>query len=133
MGLLLQPILNQPAANPARRRQAEGLGRQAEEEVAALMRRRGFSLLARRLRTGADEIDLAVADGGTLVFIEVKARRSFAAAAEAVSPRQQARLFEAANLALALHPDWQRANTRFDVALVCGGRIQIIEDAIRYQ
>ncbi len=97
------------------------------------MRRRGFTVLARRLRTGSGEIDLVVADGRTLVFIEVKARRSFAVAALAVGPRQQARLFQAASLALALHPEWERANTRFDVALVCGGRVEMIEDAIRYQ
>jgi putative endonuclease len=126
-------VVNRFALDPARRRRAEGVGRDAEDEVAELMRRRGFTLLARRLRTGAGEVDLVAADGGTLVFIEVKARRSFAAAAHAVGPRQQARLLQAASLALALHSEWQRADTRFDVALVCGGRVEMIEDAIRYQ
>ena len=94
---------------------------------------KGFTLLARRLRTGAGELDLVVADPQTLVFIEVKARRSIAQAAYAVSPQQQARLLEAASLALATHADWERPATRFDAALVCAGRLEHIEDAIRYQ
>ncbi len=73
-----------------------------------------------------------VADQDVLVFIEVKARKSMIDAAYAVAPRQQARLLEAAEALLAWHPDWMRPNMRFDVALVCGGRIAHIEDAIRH-
>lgn len=114
------------------RRQAEARGRLAEDSVAAVWRSQGFSVLARRLRTKSGEIDLVVADSATLVFVEVKARNSFTQAAYAVQPRQQARLLEAAGAALAEHADWQRADTRFDVALVCGGAVCHIRDAIRY-
>ncbi len=88
-------------------------------------------MLAQRLRTGAGEIDLVVANAEKLIFIEVKSRKSFADAAYAVLPRQQARLLEAAGAALAAHADWERPETRFDVALVCGGQIRHIPDAIR--
>jgi putative endonuclease len=115
-----------------RRRAAEFDGRQAEERVASQCRSQGFSVLARRLRTKSGEIDLVVADRATLVFIEVKSRKSLAEAAYSIPPRQQARLLDAASAALALHEDWQRPNTRFDVALVCQGAIEHIEDAIRY-
>jgi len=111
---------------------AESRGRAAEDVVAAGWQSQGFNILARRLRTGAGEIDLVVADEQRLVFIEVKTRKSFTEAAYAVMPRQQARLLEAAGAALAAHQDWQRPETRFDVALVCGGTVQHIEDAIRY-
>ena len=117
---------------PAGRRKAEMLGRGAEDEVARQLERRGFAVLARRLRTGAGEIDLVVADAERLVFVEVKARGCLADAAYAVSARQQARLLEAASLALATHEDWARAEMRFDVALVAGGRVEILADAIRY-
>ncbi|OYV29124.1 MAG: YraN family protein [Acidocella sp. 20-61-6] len=116
----------------AGRRAAEALGRVAEDEVAARWQAKGFSVLAQRLRTGAGEIDLVLADADTLIFVEVKARKSLAEAAYAVSPRQQARLLEAASLALALHENWSRSAIRFDVALVCHGKIEHIEDAIRY-
>lgn len=115
-----------------KRRIAERQGRHAEDAVAAAWRQKGFEVLGQRARTGYGEIDVVVADPDTLVFIEVKARKSLVEAAYAVAPRQQARVLEAAEALLAGHPDWARPNTRFDVALVCGGRIAHIEDAIRY-
>ena len=117
---------------PARRRKAERLGRGAEEEVARRLEAQGFAVLARRLRTKAGEIDLVVADAQLLVFVEVKARGCLADAAYAVSARQQARLLEAASLALAAHEDWARPDIRFDVALVAGAAVAIVADAIRY-
>src|ERR1700722_5331573 len=96
------PLSHSPLS-PVKRRAAETLGRNAENDVALLWQAKGFSVLAQRLRTGAGELDLVVADHETLVFVEVKARRSMAEAAYAVSPRQQARLLEAANMALGMH------------------------------
>jgi len=124
-------ILMSPRA-PAKRRAAEVLGRGAEDIVAERLEGQGFAVLARRLRTGAGEIDLVVADAGRLVFVEVKARGCLADAAYAVSARQQARLLEAASAALAAHAEWARDEMRFDVALVAGSRIEILADAIRY-
>jgi putative endonuclease len=108
------------------------LGRGAEDVVAGLLEARGFTVLAQRLRTGAGEIDLVVADTDRLVFVEVKARGCLADAAYAVSARQQVRLLEAASLALAKHEEWARPEIRFDVALVAGDRVEILPDAIRY-
>ena len=116
----------------AKHRAAETRGRVAEDEVAQYWRRKGFGVLAQRLRTGAGEIDLVVANAQALVFVEVKARKTLAEAAYAVTPRQQARLLGAASLALAMHEDWERPCTRFDVALVHPGGVSHIEDAIRY-
>lgn len=87
--------------------------------------------MAQRLRTPAGEIDLVVADAETLVFVEVKARRCLSDAAYAVLPRQQMRLLNAAESAMAAYPDWCRPSARFDVALVSGGMIEQIKDAIR--
>ncbi len=120
------------ASSQAKRRAAETRGRDAEDDVATAWRCRGFNILAQRMRTGAGELDLVVADSETLIFIEVKARKTLAEAAYAVQPRQQARLLEAASLALATHEEWHRPSVRFDVALVCNGMIEHIEDAIRY-
>ncbi|OYV40343.1 MAG: YraN family protein [Acidocella sp. 20-61-6] len=116
----------------AKRRNAEIRGRQAEDAVAAKCLARGFDILAQRLRTKSGEIDLIIADPGTLIFVEVKSRSSFAEAAYAVVPRQQRRLLDAADLVLAEHSNWHRPSMRFDVALVCNGKIELIEDAIRY-
>ncbi len=126
----VQRIPTQPV--PARRRAAEILGRGAEAQVAVLFEAQGYTILANRLRTGAGEIDLVAANAARLRFVEVKARRCAADAAYAITPRQQARLLEAASLALALHPGWARGEISFDVALVSNGNVDILEDAIRY-
>src|SRR5690606_26174810 len=68
----------------------------------------------------------------TIVFVEVKARRAHAAAAEAISPAQWRRLHAAASrfLAEAGDPD---AACRFDVALVDrSGGIERLENAASF-
>jgi putative endonuclease len=52
------------------------LGRLGEELAAAHLERLGFAVLARNVRTRHGEIDLIAFDGSTLVFAEVKTRRS---------------------------------------------------------
>jgi len=134
-GLLAPKPVSDPASNPltGRRRASEQQGRDAELAVAEYWRARGFSVLARRQRTALGEIDVVVADERTLVFVEVKARGHFNRAVETLPPWKQARLLDAAEYLLAVHPAWRRDATRFDVALVCHGVIEVIEDAIRYQ
>jgi putative endonuclease len=77
------------------------LGRVAEELAAVRLARAGFTILERnrRIRTAevAGEIDLIGLDGGTLVFVEVKAGRAGSRAgperpALAVGRRKQLRL-----------------------------------------
>lgn len=127
----LAPNLS-PLKTLPRRRAAQALGRGAEDLVAEKLAASGYTILAQRLRTKAGEIDLIAANARRLLFIEVKARPSLAEAAYAVSARQQARLLEAASVALAMHPEWAREETRFDAALVAGGALRVIKDAIRY-
>jgi putative endonuclease len=47
-----------------------------EEQAERFVRRLGWKILGRRVRIGRDELDLVARDGETLVFIEVKTRRS---------------------------------------------------------
>jgi putative endonuclease len=51
-------------------------GRQGEDLAARHFERLGFDVLARNHRTRYGELDLVVYDGRTLVFVEVKTRRS---------------------------------------------------------
>src|SRR4051794_41655506 len=52
------------------------LGRTGEDLALAHLERLGYALVARNHRTRWGEIDLVVHDGQTLVFVEVKTRRS---------------------------------------------------------
>lgn len=111
---------------------AQARGLDAEAAAAAALARDGWTLLGRRLRTPAGEVDLVAEKAGLLAIVEVKARRDLAAAAAALSARQQARLLAAAEILLAAHPDWGRAGVRFDVLLVdAAGRVRRVRNAFR--
>jgi putative endonuclease len=109
-------------ARRSRGRAAHRAGLRAENLAALLLRLKGYSILARRLRTRAGEIDLIARRGRTLVFVEVKARADLADAADALAMRQRARLARAAGLFLAARPLLDGMNVRFDVVLVAPRR-----------
>ena len=52
------------------------LGKAGEDYACRELERQGYEILARRFRTRLGEIDIVARDGDTLVFIEVKARRT---------------------------------------------------------
>lgn len=54
----------------------KGLGNRGEETAAAYLEQKGYAILERQYRTPVGEIDLIARDGKTLVFVEVKTRRS---------------------------------------------------------
>jgi putative endonuclease len=73
------------------------LGRRAEELVATGLRRSGWRIVARNERLPSGELDIVAMDGGTLVFVEVKAGRAGAIRgpelpAHAVGRRKQLKL-----------------------------------------
>lgn len=104
------------------------LALQGEEAAVAHLERNGLRLLRRNYRCPAGEVDIIALDGDTVVFVEVKTRRSagFGSPAEAVDRRKQARLARVARWYL----QEQRlagAACRFDVAgvLVRDGRVAV--------
>ncbi len=116
----------------ARRMRAERRGRRAEWLALAALMLRGYLPLARRFRNPAGEIDLIMRRGRLLAFVEVKARQTFAAAAEAVTERQRHRLVAGANAWLALNPRFAGYSMRFDAVLVAPRRWpRHIADAFR--
>ncbi|MAF49205.1 MAG: hypothetical protein CMM10_17960 [Rhodospirillaceae bacterium] len=108
-------------AEPKRRR-AWAFGARAERVARLLLRCKGYRIVARRYRTPLGEIDIVARRGKTLAFVEVKARPSREAAAEAVGGRQQARIERAAGAFIGRHPDCAGLDLRFDVILIAPGR-----------
>lgn len=52
-------------------------GEWGEKQAERMLKRKGYRILGRRVRVGTrDEIDLVARDGATLVFVEVKTRKS---------------------------------------------------------
>jgi putative endonuclease len=122
----------EPGERGRRARRAQARGVAAEAAACAALQHDGWTVLARRRRTAAGEIDVVAERHGTLAIVEVKARPRLADAAAALSPRQQARLLAAAEIILAEHPEWGPAGVRFDLLLVdAAGRVRRIIDAFR--
>ena len=95
----------------------KSLGDRCEALAAEHLLRQGYRVRQRNFRCKLGEVDLICGDGPTLVFVEVKARRStrFGDGAEAVDRRKQARLMAIAQLYMAHEPD---RPCRFDVVAV---------------
>ena len=92
------------------------LGALGETVAAAHLEAQGLKVVDCNFRTRYGEVDLIAEDSGTLVFVEVKTRRSlaFGAPEESVTPRKRARLAKVAAAYLQLHGLEQR-NWRIDV------------------
>ncbi len=95
-------------------------GHEAERQAETYLTSCGLRLLARNLRAGRGEIDLVMADGNTLVFVEVRARKIGApvSATESITPTKQRKLRETAERLLQSTPEWQDRTCRFDVIAV---------------
>lgn len=113
-----------------RRQRSFEFGVRSEREVAHFLRAGGYEILAVRERVGNSEVDLIVAKGDTVAFVEVKARRRGWDGWEAVDSRKQRRICTAANEWLGSNPCFGSHTIRFDIALVWpGGRIDYLENA----
>lgn len=102
------------------RQKAHKLGHSAEWRAVWRLRLAGYSILARRYKTKLGEIDIVARRGNLLVFVEVKARKQFLAAADALGGRQFGRVARAASLFVARHPRYAVCSVRFDAVLVGG-------------
>jgi putative endonuclease len=101
------------------RRNAERRGRRSEDFAAFALFLKGYRILGRRIRNHAGEIDLIVrSPAGIVCFVEVKARAAESLAAEALGPRQRARIARAAEIFLARRPELAARGVRFDTVMV---------------
>ncbi|MDJ0607628.1 MAG: YraN family protein [Kiloniellales bacterium] len=117
-----------------RRRAAWSFGRRGETLAAWWLRCKGYRILAQDFRAKVGEIDLIARRGGTLALVEVKARQSEEAAAEAVRPEQRRRVARAALAFLQRHPALSALRLRFDVIFIVPGRMpRHVPDAWRHE
>lgn len=72
----------------------QNTGKLGEDLATVELWHKGYAILARRYRTRYGEIDIVAQDGDTVVFVEVKARRTdrFGTAAESITPWKQRRI-----------------------------------------
>lgn len=111
-----------------------------EEQAARFLRQRGFHILARRVRPNRrDELDLVARQGDTLVFVEVKTRRSerFGRPAAAIGRAKRHALCRAA-AAYLRRLNYPGRYYRFDIVEVVGcpgteARIHHIENGFPFE
>lgn len=104
-----------------RRRHPEDHGRIGEDLAHRYLRRHGCTVVARnyRTRSGSGEIDLVAWHGSSLVFVEVKTRRTteFGDPESAVDTEKRDRVFRAArDYARRADVPWDKV--RFDIVSV---------------
>lgn len=105
-----------------KRQRAERGGRRAEALAALFLQLKGWSILARRVRTPVGEVDLVARRGRIVAFVEVKARASDADAALSLD---EFRLRRVAAAAGALAPRFVRVgdDMRIDAMFVVPWRL----------
>jgi putative endonuclease len=103
----------------ARRFPEKSLGDRGEDAAAKFLKRQGYHILARRLDSPLGELDIVAVDGRTVVFVEVKTRRSDDAgrASEAIDQRKERRMTQAA-LAYLKSNRLLGYSARFDVVAI---------------
>jgi putative endonuclease len=118
------PAANTPADKTAspERVAAFRTGLSAESRAAAYLMAKGYRILAKRFRTPHGEIDIVAKRRNLLAFVEVKARATLDDAAFAVTPRQQARIIDAAQAWLMAHPEHAELELRFGAMLIAPHR-----------
>ncbi len=95
----------------------------AGEQIAAdWLQTQGLQIIARNVRFRGGEIDLVCLDRTTLVFVEVRLRRSekFGGAASSITLGKRARIILAAQLFIQQNARWSNSPARFDCILLTG-------------
>ena len=105
-----------------RRRATFLRGHRAEWMALLFLMAKGYRPLARRYAAAGGEIDLIVRRGGTVAFVEVKARGAMDDALSAITPAKRRRFSRAARAWLARNP-WATSKTwRADAVFVAPRR-----------
>lgn len=119
-----------PSTRKTKRQKAEKRGRVAERLAVILLVLKGFRILDIRHKSRVGEVDIIAKRGKTLVFVEVKARKSVDDALHAIAYKQRKRIEAAAE-------GWIQKNKppfkalRFDIIAVTGFWPRHIIDAWR--
>ena len=112
------------------RQSTHAKGRRGEDTAVRFLTDQGYDILHRNVHTAYGELDCVARDGDTLVFVEVKTRRTeaFGDPQEAVTDTKRARLCRSAAIYLQDHP--HEGPCRFDVVSIgSDARIRHIPDA----
>ena len=103
-------------------------GQSAESIADEYLRKKGYRIIDRNVRLPSGELDLVARLGDTVVFIEVKSRRTemYGGVTYSIDKRKEQRIIKLAAQYLAKH-HLHSQPCRFDVILCKGGQTMPIE------
>jgi len=111
------------------------LGQRGETLACRHLKKQGYQILEQNYRTRLGEIDIIARQGDSLVFVEVKTRRSarYGSPALAITPQKQKKLSVNA-LSYLKYTRQMDSRARFDVVLIRTGssgapEVEIIQNA----
>lgn len=105
-------------------------GQQIEVLAEHYLQQQGLQPIERNFHRRGGEIDLVMQHADTLVFVEVRFRKTdqFGSPAESITASKQRKLLQTAQLYLLAHPTWRNKPCRFDVMAVRPG-----EDGLQFE
>ncbi len=117
-----------------RRQSKRSVGTAYEEKAAEYLQSRGYFILCRNFRCRQGEIDLIAREGGYLVFIEVKYRKSAGNGRpeEAVTLEKQRVISRTADYYRLRQGYGEETCCRFDVVAILGEEITLYKNAFSY-
>lgn len=123
---------NEPRSPAPRRTLRQRIGDEGEARARALLEQAGLRYVDGPIRFKVGELDLVFRDGSSVVFVEVRVRRStrFGGAGASVDHRKQLRVQRAAQAWLQLRygsREWPAC--RFDVVLQDAARMEWVRNA----
>jgi len=101
-------------------RKSTTIGQQAEQQALNFLQQQGLKLVARNYRCRQGEIDLIMNDQQTLVFVEVRYRKTqhYGSSAESVTTTKQKKIIHTAEHYLLHKVATQTPACRFDVVAI---------------
>jgi putative endonuclease len=116
-------------------------GQQGERIAAEHLQRQGYKIVETNVRVTGGEIDLIADDQGTLVFVEVRARRggAYGDAAESIGKQKQRRVYRAAEAYLQARCIPPARPSRIDVVTIQldptgkAMRVELIKNAVELE
>ena len=97
-------------------------GRKAENLALRYLLKQDLTLLERNFRSRFGEIDLIMQQNNTIIFVEVRARKTdtFLHPAESIDYRKRARIRKTSQVYMHKTAAWNRFDMRFDVIALTG-------------
>lgn len=85
------------------------------------LRLKGYHLIEKNFTvhngTGAGEIDIIMRKGKTIIFVEVKKRKTYLLAAQAIDINTQLRIVKSSAVFFQKHPEYSSFQVRYDAVL----------------